>query len=113
MCDERKQIVNEDLSKDDELIYAEELEALRRQSDDENTFEWLKNGFLRLKPKEKEIMSMRLGLKGEKPKTLQEIAGHYGMTRERVRQVVVKMLRRGCCIRKNRELKHFLSSIMS
>jgi RNA polymerase primary sigma factor len=40
-----------------------------------------------LEPKEREVMALRFGLRGEEPKTLQEIGERLGISRERVRQL--------------------------
>ncbi len=49
---------------------------------------------LKIKPKDKEIIIKRFGLNGEDPKTLEEIANDYGVTRERIRQVQNKVTRK-------------------
>ena len=38
-------------------------------------------------PKQKEVLELRYGLKDGAKRTLEEIASHYGITRERVRQI--------------------------
>jgi len=40
-----------------------------------------------LAPKERDVMALRFGLRGEEPKTLQEIGERLGISRERVRQL--------------------------
>jgi RNA polymerase primary sigma factor len=40
-----------------------------------------------LTPKERDVMALRFGLRGEEPKTLQEIGERFGVSRERVRQL--------------------------
>jgi len=47
-----------------------------------------------LPTKEAEQMTMRFGLDGEDPKTLEEIGIHYGVTRERIRQIEAACLTR-------------------
>lgn len=47
-----------------------------------------------LPAKEAEQMTMRFGLDGEDPKTLEELGTHYGVTRERIRQIEVACLTR-------------------
>src|SRR5439155_631663 len=50
-----------------------------------------------LKQRERTILSMRFGLDGGEPKTLEEIGQHFHVTRERIRQVqeqALKQLRR-------------------
>ena len=41
----------------------------------------------KMSPREKEVLSLRYGLRDEKPHTLQEIAKKFRITRERVRQI--------------------------
>lgn len=42
----------------------------------------------------KNIVILRFGLNGNEPKTLQEIGNMYGLTRERIRQLEVKILKK-------------------
>ena len=41
----------------------------------------------KMSPRERKILSLRFGLKGGLPHTLRETAKHFGITRERVRQI--------------------------
>ncbi len=47
-----------------------------------------------LKPREAEIIRLYFGLDGDRPLTLEEIGEHFQLTRERVRQIKEKALRR-------------------
>lgn len=47
-----------------------------------------------LSEREKEVMMMRFGLEDDTPKTLEEIGKHFGVTRERIRQIETKALRK-------------------
>ena len=47
-----------------------------------------------LKKKEKEVISMRFGLNGDAPKTLEAIGSTFGVTRERIRQIENSALRK-------------------
>lgn len=47
-----------------------------------------------LSPREQEIIILRFGLKSGRPMRLEEIGREYGITRERVRQVEAKALRK-------------------
>ena len=54
-----------------------------------------------LKDREKEVLEMHFGLNGSHPKTLNEIGEEFGLTRERVRQIKERAIRR---------LRHFSRS---
>jgi len=45
-----------------------------------------------LEKREREIVEMRFGLEGQDPKTLDEIGSHFGVSRERIRQVETRIL---------------------
>ena len=47
-----------------------------------------------LKPREAAIIRLYFGLEGDRPLTLEEIGEHFRLTRERVRQIKEKALRR-------------------
>ncbi|MEO7177134.1 MAG: RNA polymerase sigma factor RpoD/SigA, partial [Saprospiraceae bacterium] len=56
--------------------------------------EELRTGLSILSPREMEVLSAYFGLEDNKPLTLEEIAELYGLTRERVRQIKERGLRR-------------------
>ena len=45
-----------------------------------------------LPPREREIITLRYGLRGEAPRTLEEVGKHFNLTRERVRQMEVRAM---------------------
>ena len=47
-----------------------------------------------LKPREIQIIKMRYGFESDTPMTLEEIGQEFGMTRERIRQIEARALRR-------------------
>lgn len=47
-----------------------------------------------LSTKEADILRMRFGINADKPMTLEEVGQHYGVTRERIRQVENKAIRK-------------------
>ncbi len=47
-----------------------------------------------LSDREKHVLKMRYGLTDGKPKTLEEVGQYFGVTRERIRQIEVKALRK-------------------
>ena len=61
-----------------------------KQGDNELLHEVLET----LNDRERKILSMRFGLEGDSPKTLEEVGEHYGLTRERIRQIQEEALRR-------------------
>ena len=59
---------------------------LRRQA--------LRQALLSLPEREREVVTMRYGIDGHEPRTLEEIGRRLGLTRERVRQIELDSLRR-------------------
>lgn len=47
-----------------------------------------------LSDREAKVLEMRFGLKGQKPMTLEEVGREFGVTRERIRQIEAKALRK-------------------
>ena len=56
--------------------------------------EALRTALAALPEREREVVSMRYGLGGSEPQTLEEIGRRLGLTRERVRQIELESLRR-------------------
>jgi RNA polymerase primary sigma factor len=54
-----------------------------KQGDNEMLHEVLET----LTERERNILSLRFGLEGDSPKTLEQVGEHYGLTRERIRQI--------------------------
>ena len=63
-----------------------------------------------LSEREKEILIMRFGLDGREPMTLEQIGSYYGLTRERVRQLEAKALKRLKYSRATKDLNAYLNS---
>ena len=61
-----------------------------------------------LSPREARILRMRFGLEDGRSYTLEEIGGKFGLTRERIRQIEGKALRRLRHPRRSRQLKDYL-----
>jgi RNA polymerase primary sigma factor len=61
-----------------------------------------------LTPREARILSMRFGLETGTPYTLEEVGEKFGLTRERIRQIEGKALRRLRHPRRARQLKEYL-----
>jgi RNA polymerase primary sigma factor len=61
-----------------------------------------------LSHRERKVMELRFGLKGEHPRTLEEVGERFGVTRERIRQVEAKTLNRLKNYREAQGLKDLL-----
>lgn len=58
--------------------------------------------------RERKVIELRFGLKGEHPRTLEEVARRFGVTRERIRQIEAKALSKLQSTEKARRLKQQL-----
>jgi len=63
-------------------------------------------GHLSLTTRESKVIAMRFGLAGNVNHTLEEIGNQFGVTRERIRQIEAKALRK---LRRNKTLQSFWS----
>ncbi len=63
----------------------------------------------KLPEKERKVIELRFGLRGNEPKTLREIGDILGVSRERVRQLETRALRKLRSLAMKRHLKDFLS----
>ncbi len=68
----------------------EPLEEVFKQIRREELFRVLES----LPTRERKVLELRFGLKGERPRTLEEVGDRFGVTRERIRQVEAKTLNR-------------------
>jgi RNA polymerase primary sigma factor len=66
------------------------FERVLRESDNA----LLSEVFATLSPREKTVLTLRYGLGDDAPKTLEEIGGKFGVTRERVRQIQNEALKK-------------------
>jgi RNA polymerase primary sigma factor len=48
----------------------------------------------KLTDRERQILQMRYGLTDDRPRTLEEVAKEFGITRERIRQIETRILRK-------------------
>ncbi len=61
-----------------------------------------------LSPREKKVLVMRFGLEDGKPKTLEEVGREFKVTRERIRQIEAKAIRKLKHPTRARKLRDFL-----
>ncbi len=61
-----------------------------------------------LPEREREVIQMRFGLTGERPYTLEEVGRAFNVTRERIRQIEAKALRKLKHPSRSRKLRSFL-----
>ena len=66
------------------------LEVVFRELRREELFKVLDS----LPTRDRKVLELRFGLKGERPRTLEEVGERFGVTRERIRQVEAKTLNR-------------------
>jgi RNA polymerase primary sigma factor len=83
---------------DGESMYADLIEDVHSERPDESTSKKLRRvelaeAMLRLNPRMQRVLSLRFGLEGETPQTLEEVGAGLGITRERVRQLESRALR--------------------
>ena len=63
-----------------------------------------------LSPREKQVLELRFGLNDGQPRTLEEVGKQFNVTRERIRQIEAKALRKLRHPTRSRKLKDFLDN---
>ena len=94
------EFIPSDANLDDVVIHEVEQKNLREKIDE------LLTG---LNDQEQKVLRMRFGLDDDDPKTLEEIGKVFGVTRERIRQIEAKALRKLRHPSRSRKLKDFLT----
>jgi RNA polymerase primary sigma factor len=61
-----------------------------------------------LDARERKVLELRFGLRGEEPRTLEEVGRRFGITRERIRQIEAKTLAKLHAYRESQGLRSFL-----
>ena len=91
-----------------EFIYDENTES----PEDMASYDMLKNHIEEvldtLSERERKVLELRFGLKDSKPRTLEEVGKVFGVTRERIRQIEAKALRKLRHPSRSRKLKDYL-----
>jgi RNA polymerase primary sigma factor len=70
--------------------------------------EQIRDALFVLNDREREVLEMRFGLKDGQEHTLEEVGRHYGVTRERIRQIEAKALRKLRQPNRSRPLRDYL-----
>ncbi|HZT95170.1 MAG TPA: sigma-70 family RNA polymerase sigma factor [Gaiellaceae bacterium] len=83
---------------DGESLYGDLIEDVNSLAPHEQSAEQargveLASALEQLNPRMRRVLSLRFGLDGEPPRTLEEVGGQLGITRERVRQLETRALR--------------------
>jgi RNA polymerase primary sigma factor len=83
---------------DGESLYGDLIEDVNALAPHEQSAEQARGRELagaldQLNPRMRRVLSLRFGLDGEPPQTLEEVGGQLGITRERVRQLETRALR--------------------
>ena len=70
--------------------------------------EQIHNALVVLNEREREVLEMRFGLLDGEDHTLEEVGKHFGVTRERIRQIEAKALRKLRHPTRSRALRDYL-----
>jgi RNA polymerase primary sigma factor len=70
--------------------------------------EELEDVLSQLTHRERKVLELRFGLRGEEPRTLEEVGQRFGVTRERIRQIEAKTLSKLQTFRDTQRLREFL-----
>lgn len=62
-----------------------------------------------LTPREAKVLKLRFGLEDGKSRTLEEVGKEFNVTRERIRQIEAKALRKWCHPSRSKKLKDYMN----
>lgn len=93
-----------------DFIEDRQLEAPAQQAARAMLNETLDATLAELGPREREVVRMRFGLDGGRPHTLEEVGAHFGVTRERIRQIESKTLAKLRHPQRSQRLRDYLES---
>jgi len=90
--------------------FVEDQEAMSPAEAASNTLlrREIEDALNKLTPREKEVIRMRFGLEDGSPRTLEEVGRFFKVTRERIRQIEAKALKKLKHPSKSRKLREFL-----
>ena len=101
-------IKEDDDSELGEFVIDENAESVETIAMSQALREELSKILMTLKPREREIIELRFGINCEPPMTLEEIGARYNVTRERIRQIEAKALRKLRNPYRSKEIHAFL-----
>lgn len=91
----------------DFIFDAEDLSVVERMIDDNLKFE-VKHVLATLTPREEKVIRMRYGIEESSNYSLEEIGSMFNLTRERIRQIEIKALRKLRHVKRKQKLECFV-----
>lgn len=91
-----------------DFIPDENMKSLDEEIDEACLRSLLLNALDTLSEREKRILVLRFGLEDDRPRTLEEVGREFGLTRERIRQIEAKALRKMRHLSRSKKIKEFL-----
>lgn len=85
---------DEDDSRLGDFVKDDEVEDPEESAETESMKEEINNALDTLTDREREVLELRFGLKDGRSRTLEEVGKEFGVTRERIRQIESKALRK-------------------
>lgn len=91
-----------------DFIEDENAQAPDEQASNSMLKEQIAEALASLSPREEQVIRLRFGLDGRRAQTLEEVGKEFNVTRERIRQIETKALRKLQPIIRKKKLKDFL-----